>query len=893
MDGWPNNILLDWDEAFEAGTSASGGKGWNLGRLKRYGFPIPPGCVLSADACKEFITENGLRDQMKTMAQTILSGRTGKEERDQGLTRLKDRIQRGTFPAGLEEALTSKLEDLGILRCSLAVRSSGWSEDSAHASFAGVYDSFLNVLGSENLLTAIKACYASFWTDTAVSYRHKMNIRHGDPAIAVVIMKMVPAEAAGVGFSCNPRTGLEGEIVINANFGLGDSVVGGMVEPDEYHLGQGLLLPEIRQKRIGSKEGLTVARGGGGTEFIKGDASTKMAMKGHQVLSDEQIIRLASLITRTFDALGKGEQHQDVEWVLAGDDFYLVQARPVTAAQRYTYPALRRQPDTWSNANFRDGAPMVLSTLGRSGIRRAIAHMLETPLRMARYSYLPGVQYSKLYNGRLYYNISAQQWEYYDAFGLTPRETNELLGGHQPEIEIYDADGSSWLSALARNYRKVLHLRNIIQARRKADRNIAQMRHYCRELLNRDYTEANDHEIIAAIGDLAKTHLRFSETFVLLSSGSGFLNLLTKVLEKDFPERASAIANGLLTGTGGITSAEHGYKLLELAELARHDSVARSFFSSEPFEPLRWQDEVPGSSEFGKAFRAFLEEFGHRGVYEVDVANPRWREDPSYLLTFVRDVIEIADPQKIKATQEQKRKMNWQKLREGLTWGRYRLVRWLVAQAAKGAEMREQGKSEMVRFLEVFRVMYLEIGRRLATKGILDQPRDVFRCAWSELVALLNGEWDGEGLKTLVAERREEKARLETLRPPDVIVDGNSQYISAKASILSGDILVGLGVASGRASGKARLIAHPCEGERLKHGEVLVAPSTDPGWTPLFLKASAVVTETGGFLSHGAIVAREYGIPAVCNVPGVTRLLGDGRKVVVDGDEGRVFLDAE
>lgn len=893
MNDISNRLLLDWDKAFEAGVNLAGGKGWNLARLKRYGFPIPRGYVLSSAACRDFMMENGLCELVETTRLRMASYDNGDEERGRSLKLLRDLIQEGVFPAGIEEALTSKLEELGIIAAPLAVRSSASCEDSSEASFAGIHDSFLNVLGQEQLFAAIRACYASLWTVRAVAYRKKMNIDDGEPTLGVVIMEMVNAGASGVGFSCNPRTGREDEIVINANFGLGESVVGGLVEPDEYRLGQGFFLPEIRETRIGSKAGSTAAKEGGGTNFVAADASTKSGVKKCPVLSDEQIIRLASLITRVFDTLGKGERHQDVEWALAGEDFHLVQARPVTRLPRYTYPALRGQPDIWSNANFRDAIPMVLSTLGRSTLGRVIGRMLETPLRMAGYSILPGVQYLKLHNGRAYYNISVQQWEFYDAFGVTPKETNELLGGHQPEIETQNGHAIPSLSKIVKFYRKTRHLRNIVRARREATQRIAQIRDYCDQCLRRDCTGMSDDEIIRFLGGLAKTHLEFCETSILLSSGSGVFNLLTKTLERDFPANANAVANALLMGNGDITSAEHGYRLLALAECARNDPVAYRFFASEPFEPTRRHTDLPEGSCFRKAFCAFLEEFGHRGVYEADVANPRWREDPSYLLCFIRDVIETADPRKIEAAHEQRRKMTWLKLKEELTWFRFKTIRWLVAQAAKGAQTREKGKSEGMRFLEVFRMVYLEIGRRLAKRGILDQPRDVFHCASSELLALLKGEWEGAELKVLVAERREEKERLETLCPPDLIVGGRSQYISADASASSNHSLAGLGVAAGKASGRTRLITHPREGERLKQGDVLVAPSTDAGWTPLFLKASAIVMETGGFLSHGAIVAREYGIPAVCNVPGAMKLMREDQKVTVDADEGKVYLDVK
>jgi len=309
MDSGYKDFVLDFDEVVTAGVSVSGGKGYNLGQLKRFGFPVPPGCVLSTAACRSFMVQNGLIEH----GEKALSGGIGGKEFEQGLEAFRERIHRGVFPSYLEEALTSKLQRLGILARPLAVRSSAASEDSTDASFAGIYDSFLNVLGPDRLFAAIRACFASLWTPKAVAYRRRMNINNHEPALAVVIMEMVNARAAGVGFSCNPRTGRQDEIVINASFGLAEAVVGGLVEPDEYHLNLGLFTPEIREKRIGTKEGMSTVSEDGGTDFIRADFAADHAKDNSQALSDDQMIRLASIVVRVFDTLGKGQQHQRSE----------------------------------------------------------------------------------------------------------------------------------------------------------------------------------------------------------------------------------------------------------------------------------------------------------------------------------------------------------------------------------------------------------------------------------------------------------------------------------------------------------------------------------------------------------------------------------------------------
>ena len=211
----------------------------------------------------------------------------------------------------------------------------------------------------------------------------------------------------------------------------------------------------------------------------------------------------------------------------------------------------------------------------------------------------------------------------------------------------------------------------------------------------------------------------------------------------------------------------------------------------------------------------------------------------------------------------------------------------MLRRAIKALELREEGKSEIARLVEPSRRLTLGIGQRLKERGLIPEINDVFHCSFPDIFAVLLGYWDGTGLPLLVSDRKQRKRELEQTDPPDLIINGKASTVPA-VPIGNGNVLSGLGVAAGRAQGKARLLRRPEEG--IEQGEILVAPSTDPGWTPLFLKAAGIVMETGGFLSHGATVAREYGIPAVVNIPGVMKLIADGDNLIVDGDAGKVYL---
>jgi len=874
--GKSKTFFFNWSEAFQAGAETAGGKGWNLGRLQRYGFRVPIGGVLAAEVYQHFMAKNNLLEDTMDMAQGINIDNIENRETEGKLSLIRKNIERGHIPQHIEKELISKLTDMGLLDKSLAIRSSATAEDSNKASFAGIHESHLNVKGLDNILCSIKSCYASLWTPQAVAYRRKMNIKDDEIRQAVVVMEMVEAEAAGVGFTCDPRTGREDIVLINANFGLGESLVSGAVEPDEYCLDYWF---DITEKRIGHKEGKTIARESGGTDFIRSPESA-----ARQVLSDEQIRRLALIIKRVMDALGCGDSHQDIEWVFDGCDFTLVQARPVTAMPRYTYAELKNQPDIWSNGNFKDAMPMVQSTLNWS----LLIQRPSAGLEMCGFKTLPGLRNVKRFGGRLYWNLALQQWVLFDALGLLPRQTNEALGGHQPEIKISENKPFHGIKGLNRIWRILKYVRLNQKISQNAKAQFNKVDTFTDTLINTSFVDLSDADLINYVEAIQNILGEFNPVFFACAMSAN-INPLIKTLKRYFPVRAKVLTNALMTGRGNITSAEHGYRLVEMAEIARRDASARDYLGRNSFDPDAWEKELPDESPFKRLFRNYLSEYGHRGVYEMDILNPRWREDSSYLMHVIRSTMETANLGELQERQKAKAGEVWLEVEQGVPAFRRGIIKRQLEQAVVGMELREMAKSELVKIYGDMRIVALEIGHRLQERGILAAKADVFHCSWSELGSILKGDWNGRGLGVLVMERKQWRQKMEELSSPDFFIDDAPHYVEPVTQAL-GQALQGLGVSAGRASGPACLVYHPHQGDKLKAGDVLVAPTTDPGWTPLFLRASAIVVESGGAGSHGAIVAREYGIPAVLNIPGVMQLIQDGWNLVVDGDEGKVFL---
>lgn len=876
-----DKLVLNWQEAYTAGPEIVGGKAWNLGRLVRYGFAVPPGVALVAAAYEEFIAQNGLRDLIKRVADQVSLESLANGAGNNDLKLLHEKIASGTMPSALAEMIVKALRETGLWESPLAVRSSATCEDSAEASFAGIHDSFLNVRGLPGILSAIQKCYASIWSERAVTYRRKLSISDFNVAPAVVLMQMAPAVSAGVAFSCDPRSGQEEQMVISANFGLGESVVSGTVDPDEYlvifdHMAPRPRLAEVQR---GRKEYRTITADTGGT------ARDSVAVRsGEQVLPEQGILRLAALVQLVFLALGDGETHQDIEWVYDGECFLLVQARPVTALSHYTYPCLRTQPTFWSNANLRDALPMVQTPLNWSISKPMIDHIFITQYGSSGYQVDRSATRSRLFNGRAYFNLAQLQWECYDAYGISPARYNSFMGGHQPEIRLPEHESFTHRAGrLIRNLRLMRHLSGI---KKDATDIFRALTGQIDTLRQRELAGLSDRELIGILQDADRLFRQAEPLMVMLSSGGAIFMTLPPLLGRYAPGQGQALTMTLLSGQEGITSADHGTRLAELAALLEQDRAAAAYCATEPFIPDDWIN-LPEESPFRAAFRRFLDDYGHRCVYELDYRNPRWYEDPTYLLQTVC-TMRGTTFQDTRERQRNRQKEAWQTIRARVPRLLHGMIRRMVVQGGIDAANREMSKSVLVRIGDIHRRVIIEIDRRLVERGMTTDRDDVFFLFWPELRALMNGEWNGVGIVERVEDRKVRHAACEAISAPDLIQEGRS-FDTEPLPEVTGTELTGLAVSSGHARGTARLIEHPVDGGHLQSGDVLVAPSTDPAWTPLFLRAAALVTETGGFISHGAIVAREYGIPAVVNARGAMTRLEDGRVIVVDGDSGRVW----
>ncbi|TDR79719.1 PEP/pyruvate-binding domain-containing protein [Paludibacterium purpuratum] len=824
--------LLDLAAAEHAGPAIAGGKAYGLGRLHRYGLPVPDMLVLTAAACRDALGEDFL-------AQAIPQA----ERRSQVASR--------PLPPELAAQIEAALSPRGWLERPLAVRSSATQEDSRSASFAGLHQSRLHVRGLTAVLDAIPAVWASQWSDEAAAYRAHRGLPPADGGMAVVIMPMIEARCSGIAFSCHPLSGRDDQVVISAISGLADQLVAGAVNGEEIVL----TFPRDITQAIA----------------IQRDRSA--------ILSDEEAQTLARLVRDAAQALDLAEPWYDFEWTWDGRHFQLVQARPITTHVWPSYPGLSGQGTIWSNGNTRDVVPDVMDAFDWGPSRQMVNLMLEQGWRRAGYRLLPGAQRAALIQGRLYLNVSLLQWEGYDALGIQPALINRMMGGHHPDIVVPPA-------TLRQKLRRLGHMLRYAWQDKGARRNgraqvadtHARAAQWRREDLSRLDGPALAERMLAQAGHVyAQLDLLY-----LQGSSGGSLSMLMELLERHLPGEAAALSAALLAGGPPSVTAQQSLDLLALSALARQDQAASSMLRA----GADWRT-LPAEHPFRLAFAAFLERYGHRGIYETYVRSPRWREQPGYLLEQITALMQ-QDPDALRQRQQAAQQAAWQRLNSALPWGARIQARLFLRKTQVECNDREAARSAFSAFGEAMRLLALEIGQRLTNSGHLGAAAQTFQLLPEEMIAALHGQLPTHATRHRVQDRLRQAKHWQENPAAEVVLDGKS---IAPPPILASDASWrGLAIGVGQAQGAARLIRHPSESARLAPGDVLVAPSTDPAWTPLLLKAGALVMETGGYLSHGAIVARELCIPAVANLPGILAQLQDGQPLAVDGWCGTVSI---
>jgi len=860
-----------------------GSKALRLSELRRAGLKVPPAFVVTTDAYRAFVDANELweaadwveRFDKAEMPSDVVDAIV------EAYWALRDQIS----PLSGEER-SARADHLP-----LAVRSSATAEDLAQASFAGQYETYLNLTSLDQILNGVKACWRSLWSERAQAYYQQNGLSPSQIAMGVLVQQQIPADVAGVLFTLNPATGRERQMAIEAIWGLGEGLVSGRITPDHYVVDG--WEERVLTRRIADKRIKVVPDENGGVREI----AVPQENRQRPCLSDEQLIELVRLGYEVQAIYG---YPQDIEWALYNGQFYILQSRPLTS---FTF-----DPDIgqWTSVNLREVLPGFVSVLSQS-----LSHDWEWSeameelfirLRMMR-GRREDLRWTGLFFGRAYWNVGLvkefnalipgfEERAFDRTVGIEPTyEGKGRTTGYTPRTILR---GLPILLALKRAYKEVL---------KEAEDYCREFRRREEELSRVDPPSLSDEELRAEVRRMLQLHFEANRiallTTFLATQSQDDLQPMVDRLNADYPGRRPISMGRLLTGLSNVGTVKPLIGLWRLSRRAQSEPLLAEVIQETPLEELPQQlQSFPQGREFWAALEEYIQTFRYMAASDEDLACPRWDEDPTFVLRALKNFVAGGDeknPEERTRLQRRIRELERKRAIARLSHGWLRFAPWRRSSFLSQLELvkkycwwREETRVIASHAFYYCRKVLLEQGRRWAERGVLEEPEDIFWMERKHLLGLLEGKLSPSEVRDVVRKYRRTTVIYRNFTPPPAIVGrGGPERI---AHLTTARRFTGVPCGSGQAVGRARVVRGLEEADKLKKGDILVAPYTNPGWTPLFSLASGIIMEEGGLLSHGAVVARECGIPTVLQIKDATRIFQDGQLLRVDGDRGVVEI---
>ena len=871
-----------------------GGKGANLGEMSHADFPVPPGFCVTTRAFRDFVATCPQMPDFYAALDTI-------SVEDLVATRkIGAQIRQALHETPIPEAIATTVSQTLYLNhlkpdTTFAVRSSATAEDLPDASFAGQQDTYLNVCGEDAILDAVRRCWASLFTDRAILYRQQNSFAHEEVALSVVVQQMVLPDISGILFTADPVSQNRHICSIDASYGLGEALVAGLVSADLYRVNS--RTNQLVETKIGDKQlAIRPLPNGGTTQQTLTDVQ-----RHAQVLTEAQAIALAQLGQRIEAHYGKP---QDIEWAIANGQIYLLQTRPITTlfplpappppdnvlhlyvslshAQVMLDPIKKMGVDMWQ---------LMFPTLKMAGATSRSRSIKSAGARL----YMDVTHLLNLRLGRKIVPRFLTMADEMMAAGIQEAiqrpDFRQQLAHLRPQTNFRDV--FAYLGPIIKTTLSFIFRRDPQTTRQgltdRMDRLVAASR---QRILAQPAGVARLQQIEQEIGE-AFLHL-LPDYPALVASGIVSQRLLAWLVgNRANPEDLTAVARGLM---GNVTT-EMDLAVGDLADLIRQSpELVTHFQQNPPLAALATAESVPGSAPFLAGWADFLARYGMRGPSEIDISRPRWREDPTSLLQFVIGNLQHSTPgshrthhAQLAAAGEAAGERLIMAAGQGLLgFLRRPLVRRLVKTVRQYTPGREHPKFFIIKMLGVAKLILLDEAVKLVANGRITHPDDIWHLDLTELIHFAaNPKLE---IGPLVTQRQAEFARSQKLTPPRLLTsDGEIVHAEVSREGLPAGALVGSAASSGTIEGIAKVVLDPTK-DVLAKGEILVAPFTDPGWTPLFINAAALVMEVGGLMTHGSVVAREYGIPAVVGVPEATQQIQTGQRIRVNGDAGFVEI---
>lgn len=909
LDNWPDRIaqmdsmtnLYSQHQAVQLTQDQLGGKAANLLWLSLEQYPVPEWWVVPSDILTQLVTQDPVTAEMVQRLTTVTAD-ISLEALEELAAPLRQRIQQAQLPAGLRKPLSALLADYPDTFFS--VRSSAIGEDADNASFAGQMDSYLFQQGLEAISASICAVMASAFNTRALQYRLHRGIPVDNIRSAVIIQKMVDGEVSGVMFTANPVTGSRQHGLISSTWGVGEGVVSGECDTDEFsvHLFKDEIERRIVEKRVALVFDKTRQRG-------TVTQNIEQASQWAETLTDVQIYALRDIGNSIARHCGCP---QDIEWTIKDQQLYILQTRPITRLPKVAEPVDRCL--VFNNANIQESYCGVTTPLTFSFARAAYATVYEQTLRILGCSDKQVSQSQDMLNnmlglikGRVYYNIN----NWYRCLLILPsfktnKQDMERMMGLTEQVDFVQSRQFTLWEKAAKLPGMVKALVRLLASFRNMDNNVEQFLQQFRTL-TANIPRDRLHTLTA---NQLTEHLKYLDTHLLRRWTTPILNdfyvmmyngRVYRTLADAGVENTAALMGDLLSGEEGIESTQPTKKLLVMCQYVRSKPALRKLIEQGQgatlLNQLKTQD-----AHFYRQCVGYIDKYGDRTMGEMKLETLTLRYDPRFLFTILKNYLTLDDltPESL-ATRERGLRSEAEKrafsiVEYELGKRRMRQFKRHLARLRQAIRHRENMRFTRTRLLGIYRDLFNQLGRQYAQEGILSQARDIFYLTLDEIYSGYEGTAVQTQLKPLVGARQREYASYEAEELTHHICCHGSLFqkhdfanpYQAEALPSDENQLQGIGCYPGIVEASVRLIKSP-EDEMSLSGQILCTERTDPGWAPLFPTAGGLLIERGSTLSHSAVVAREMGIPAIVGIPNITRLIRDGEYVRMDGGAGTVI----
>ncbi|MCD6468596.1 MAG: hypothetical protein J7L32_04745 [Thermoplasmata archaeon] len=896
--------VLWLDDVNEKVFSKVGGKAKNLYVLSKNGFNVPRWFVISTDVYNRFVEENGLKEKISSIINNIDFKNQGSVA--EGSEAIKKLFLEKEIPSKDYKDILSAFRKFRSDVEYIAVRSSAVGEDEVKTSFAGQMDSFLFISEEKSFISSVKKCWASAFSERALTYRYLSNLPLSKIEVAVVVQKMMPGEISGVMFTVNPVSYDSNEIFINSTYGLGEGIVSGELNTDVFRVNKedgsfSQELVEKKQKVVFNEE--------------KGEETVVVPVekeKQSKPSLDASMVKRLSEIGKSIEKLyGKP---QDIEWTLYHGRVYILQTRPVT-----TLPNEKGETDfkiIWDNSNIIESFPGVTKPLtfsfarmAWSNVFRQTAEAMGVPSRVIEENSDLFDNMIGLIHGRVYYNL--MRWyqfvSFFPGFKQNRRYMEQMMG--VKESYNYRKEKTSLLSKNGvKEIFGILHLvyglvKNYLMLDGDVERFQRNFTRHYRRLAGIDVESMKPWDIMVFFN---KSHVDLLRDWRVEGTNDYFAmffyGLVKSLTVKYGLDADGSLQNNLFCGEKDMESTKPTKHLLMLAKYVKENNDLLDLFVNNSEEKVLeelWSD----SRFFGfrDKLSEYIEEYGFRCMNELKLEEKNLKDDPSFIVKIIKNYINLEniDLDKINESEIEKRRMAEDFVRQKLKWRFLKklVFYWALRNARKCVRYRENLRLCRTKIFGLVREAFVAIGKSFAEMNVIENPDDIFYLELDEVFDYIKGTGTLLDLKSLIKVRKEEYKRFEKEKLPERFVtygvvnaqDLGDLYSNDEKGMDETDVLKGISCFPGVVKNRVRVILSPKDDVRL-NGEILVAEKTDPGWVPLYPSASGLLIERGSVLSHSAIVARELGLPTIVGVKDLIRKVKDGQVIKMDAGKGLVYL---